>query len=239
MSSTTERFIRHFEGLVREVNRRAGAPSSHSFQIERAAQRDGVVRKQERLLNYVRDVRNALQHPQHKAPGHAVLISDAFLDEVEKLLNHLRKPPTANTVGVPRKKIRNASLDEKLGDLAAEMKRGAFSHVPILDERDVVIGVFNEAAVFDHLWAETETIVSRDMPVSDVLSHCRLDANHTETFRFLNPLKPLDDLVEIFLAVESQTTRVGAVFVTASGKDTEALQRMITPWDVLKSAGER
>jgi len=38
---------------------------------------------------------------------------------------------------------------------------------------------------------------------------------------------------ERFIAIETPTTRVGAVFVTASGKRTEPLQRMITPWDVL------
>ena len=197
MSETNDRFLRLYEELKAEVNKRAGDSSSHSFQVANAARRDGAVSREKWRLEYIKDIRNALSHPKHKSQGHAVLISDTFLEEVETLLNHLRKPPTANTVGVPRKEIRTANLDEKLGDLAAEMKQGAFSHVPILDERDVVIGVFNEAAVFDHLWAETETIVSREMPVSDVLSHCRLDADHTETFKFLNPRTPLDDLVEV------------------------------------------
>ena len=40
-----------------------------------------------------------------------------------------------------------SSLTDRLGDLADEMKRGGFSHVPIVDERDAVIGVFNDAAV--------------------------------------------------------------------------------------------
>ncbi|MER9568877.1 hypothetical protein NKI77_06770 [Mesorhizobium opportunistum] len=113
------------------------------------------------------------------------------------------------------------------------MKRGGFTHVPILDERDTVIGVFNEAAVFHFLWAEPETIVGRQMKISDVFDSCSLDANRMETFRFLGPRTPLDSLIEMFLAVESPLTRVGAAFVTASGKETEPLQRLITPWDVL------
>ena len=50
MSLTVERFIRLYEDLVAEVNRRAGADTSHSFDIERAASRDGSVRKQQSLL---------------------------------------------------------------------------------------------------------------------------------------------------------------------------------------------
>lgn len=38
----------------------------------------------------------------------------------------------------------------------------------------------------------------------------------------------LDELVGMFMALDSPAPRVGAAFVTASGKATEALQRMIT-----------
>lgn len=99
-------------------------------------------------------------------------------------------------------------------------------------------GVFNEAAVFDYLWSESETIISRSMQIHEILPHCRLDANHTETFRFVGSRVPVEDVVDIFLALQSPTTRVGAVFVTASGKSTEKLQRLITPWDVLGGATE-
>ena len=118
------------------------------------------------------------------------------------------------------------------------MKRGGFSHVPILDELGAVVGVFNEAAVFDCLWAETETIIGREMQISEILPHCLLDAGHTENFRFVKPGTLIDDLVEMFRAPESPTTRLGAAFVTASGKKTEPLQRLVTAWDVLTSSSK-
>jgi hypothetical protein len=238
MTDPTEAFIRDYEELVREVNGHAGLPSSHSFEIDRASQRNGNVKRSRVLLMYIRDIRIALQHPKHRSEGHAVHVSKAFLDEVRALLSLLRSPPTANSVGVPRKQIKIARLTDRLGDLADQMKRGGFSHLPILDQADVVIGVFNEAAIFDYLWAEAEMIVGRRMQISDILDHCRLDANHTETFTFVTPRTLLDDLVESFLAVRSPTTRVGAAFVTASGKKSEPLQRLITPWDVLAFSAE-
>ena len=42
MNSPTEIFIRAFEEIVTEVNHRAGAPSSYSFEIEKATTRDGM-----------------------------------------------------------------------------------------------------------------------------------------------------------------------------------------------------
>ena len=238
MNSTTERFIRLYEDLVGEVNRRGGANSSHSFEIELAASKDGVVKKQQILLKYIRDVRHAVQHPKHRSPGHAVEISEAFLKEVADLLDHLKKPVRSGSLGVPRNHIRTATLSDRLGELADEMKAGSFSHIPIVSEDDVIVGVFNEAAIFDYLWSESEAIIGRNMCVDDILPHCRLDANHTETFRFVGPLVPVEDLVDMFLALESPMTRIGAIFVTASGKNTEKLQRLITPWDVLGGAAE-
>lgn len=233
MSAATERFIRLFEELRGEVNRRAGQPNSQRFEVDLAAGRDRAVERNRRVLIYIRDVRNALQHPQHSRPGHAMHVTEPFLAEVDGLLKHLKNPPTATSVGVARKNIRTARLDEPLGALADLMKVSGFSHLPIVDNRDAVIGVFNEAAVFDHLWGEPARIIERGMLVQHILPHCLLDAKHTETFRFVQPGTLLDDLVRMFIAPDSPTTRVGAAFVTASGKSTEPLQRIVTPWDVL------
>ena len=233
MTETTEKFIRLFEELKAEVNQRANLPTSHSFEISEGAQRDVVINKRKDLLYYVKDVRNALQHPKHRSQGPAFLISKAFLAEVKALLDHLKNPVRSGSVGIPRKNIRTASLSDLLGNLAMEMKANGFSHVPILNENDVVVGVFNEAAVFDFLWSEDAKIIERTMSVEEILPHCRLDADHTETFRFVGPRVPIEELVDLFRAIQSPTTRIGAIFVTASGKETERLQRLITPWDVL------
>lgn len=57
--------------------------------------------------------------------------------------------------------------------------------------------------------------------------------NATECF-----IRLYEDLVDICRALESLIPCVGAVFVAASGKSTEQLQRLITPWDVPGGGGE-
>ena len=193
MTVPTETFIRAFEEIAAEVNRRAGMQSAHGPEIEKAADRDQTVRNNYALIRSIRDIRNILQHPKHRSSGAAILISDSFFAEVQGLLNQLRNPPTSNSVGVARGAIRIARVDERLGDLAGEMKRRGFSHLPILDGRDAVMGVFNEAAVFDYLWKEAETIIGHATTVADILPSCRLDAGHTESFVFIRPGTPVDD----------------------------------------------
>lgn len=217
------------------MNKRAHTSGSHRFEIEKAAQRDRGVANRQEMLRYIRDIRHPLQHPKHKSPGHAVHISPAFLAEVEGILTYLRNPPNANSVGVSHKDMKSAQLTDQLGDLADEMKKTGFSHLPILDGKDVLIGVFNEAAIFDYLWHVDEQIVSRSMTVEEVIPHCRLNAQHTETFDFVDPNTPVDDLIDLFRAIETPLTRVGAVFVTLSGKPDKPVQRLITPWDVMST----
>lgn len=239
MTQTTEQFLRIYEALVKEVNNRAHLGNSHSFEIEKAMQRDRAVRRHGDMLRYIRNIRHALQHPKHSAPGHAMHVSPEFLAEVEGILNHLRNPPSAKSVGVSRKKMKVAQQTDQLGKLADEMKRTGFSHLPIMDEMDVLIGVFNEAAVFDYLWRESEQIVARSMTIKEILPHCRLDSERTETFRFVRPNTSVDDLIELFRAVETATSRVGAVFVTAAGKADQPIHRLITPWDVMTMDGRQ
>ena len=237
MDKITRRFIRTFENIVTEVNRLAGEPLARPFQLKNAARRSSVVRKYQRRLHYFGEVRNLLQHPKNDSDGPAVHVSEAFIEEAKTLLEHLQSLPRACSIGVPRECVKVARCTDRLGDLAEEMKRERFTHVPIVDERNVIIGVFNEAALFDYLWSEAETIIGRDMQISEIFHHCRLDADHTETFKFVSPQTPFGDLADLFLTLDSCTKRVGVIFVTASGKMDESFQRLITPWDVLAEFG--
>lgn len=237
MDKTTRHFIRTFEEIVTEVNRLAGAPLAPSFELKNAAKRSSIVRKHQRRLHYFGEVRNLLQHPKSDSDVPAVHVSEAFIEEAKTLLKYLQSLPRARSVGVPRERVKVARCTDRLGDLAEEMKRERFTHLPIVDERNVIIGVFNEAALFDYLWSEAETIIGRSMQISEVFHHCRLDADHTETFKFVSPQTPFDDLAELFLTLDSCTKRVGVIFVTASGKADESFQRLITPWDVLAEFG--
>lgn len=132
MSETTERFVRVFEDLKAEINKRAGKPEYHSFEISVAGHKDKTVRRQVELLRYTRGVRNAMQHPKHRTAGHAMTVTPQFLTDVEALIDHLRNPPTATSIGVARKDMMTARLTDELGALADEMKRTGFSHFPFL-----------------------------------------------------------------------------------------------------------
>lgn len=49
----------------------------------------------------------------------------------------------------------------------------------------------------------------------------------TESF-----IRQYEDLIDMFRALESPTTRMGTVFVTASGKSTDKQQCLVASWGV-------
>ena len=71
------------------------------------------------------------------------------------------------------------------------------------------------------------------------MPHCSLKANHTETFGFVRQTTAEDDLIAKFTNLAGNFARVGALFVTPSGKVTEPLTGMLTPWDVLSQTSGR
>jgi hypothetical protein len=236
MSTLNERFVRIFEEMKSEINRLAGRQESYEMQLDLAAERSRQVARHRSLLRYVRDVRNAIQHPRHATPGHAVLISENFLKEVEGVLNSLKNPPRARTMCIPVGSLFTASLSSRIGNVAEEMRRRRFSHVPILDERRIVLGVFNEAAIFDYFWTDEILDASRDIQIAGIINHCKLDAGHTEVFDFVRPSTTQDELIAAFTGIKSESARVGAIFVTPSGTANEPITGMLTPWDVLRRA---
>lgn len=230
MTERNAEFIQAFEALKHEINRRAGRRSS-SLELDLAADRDHRVARHERLIRHVRDVRNLLQHPQSKSA--AVHVTPEFLAETKALVTALQNPPRAQSLCIPRGKLYVADCDQTVVSAADVMRAKKFSHVPILNERDVLVGVFNEAAIFDYFFSNRTDGKPQELTIRTILVHCRLDAGHTESFGFVAPSTTEDAIVAKLTTVAGPSTRIGALFVTASGKASEPITGMITPWDVL------
>lgn len=235
MSTTTgpnDQFLGLFEAIKKLVNAIAGIDSCE-LQLDAACERSRRVRERLSEIRHVRNVRNIIAHPQAQSGAPAVVVTPDLIHRTQRLLDTLTTVRTANTVGVPLGRLFTATTGTRLIAVADTMREKRYSHVPVLDERKRVIGVFNESAIFDYLVKQTIIELTEVMVVADVMDHCRLDAGHTESFQFIRPATTEDEMLDFLVNVEGDFTRVGALFVTASGTENEPLHRMITLWDVV------
>ena len=229
-------FIQRFEHLKYLVNSTAGKNNSTYFELKLASESSRQIKRNFRSIQYIREIRNLLQHPNHEGVGHAIVVSEDLISSLDDIINEIEKPKTAKDLGVSSKDLWSVNLDARVIDVSHKMKSANFSQVPITDENDVLIGVFSESSIFSYF--ETDDIIdaNENLSIQDIFAHCKLDDMRTEIYRFANPNTPIHKIYNKFVTTHGSTKRLGAVFVTASGKQTEKVSRMITAWDVLASS---
>lgn len=232
MADHNEDLRQVFEALKTEVNRIAGE-ESRSMLLSEARDQSGLVRSRYHELDYIREVRNKLSHPKISNGFPAFHVTAEFMLSAKEHLSALQNPKTSGRMGVAVRDLYVAEPSTPVEEIANEMKVKKYTHVPIVDKAGVVVGVFNEAAVFDYLITDKIIELNRATTIESLMDHCKLGRDHTETFVFRDPRESEDSVIETFSKVADWATRIGAIFVTASGKPHEPLHRMITAWDVL------
>jgi hypothetical protein len=234
MANLNEEFLQIFEAIKRTVNRIADREDSQDFELSAATGTSYLVRNRNAELRYIRDIRNAIGHPQHSSKTPAFVVTEGFLASCRGVLHGISKAARASDLGIKKTDLYFANWDTLIHPLITIMREQRFSHIPILDEEGVLMGVFNESAILDYLVASgMASLIEPDQNLADIRDHCCLGADHTETFRFVDHKATEDDVADIFLTVEGRFTRVGAVFVTPGAAPNQPIQRMITAWDVL------
>lgn len=231
-------FIQSFERLKTVINIMAFKEGSTSMEISAAVYKNSRVKRCEKELRYIREVRNLLSHQHGQFGGAPFMVSDIFLARVDKLTSFFSKKMSANDVGVSLRDLYTARLSSFVKNLADKMIEDKFSHVPILDDDNVLLGVFNESAVFESYLCEEVIGLEAETKIEDLMPFCEVGRQRTEAFKFIKPSASLDDIADLFSGWEGDAARLGAVFVTASGKDSDPVQRMMTAWDVLVGLDE-
>ena len=229
-------FIQRFEHLKYLVNSTAGKSNSAYFELKQASENSRQIKRNYRIIQYIREIRNLLQHPNYEGGSHAIVVSKDLIDSLGDIISEIEKPKTAKDLGVSSKDLWCVSLDARIIDVSNKMKSENYSQVPITDADNVLLGVFSESSIFSYFGTDEIIDASKSLKIKDIFAHCQLDDQRTEIYRFTNPNMPIDKIYNKFVTTDGNTRRLGAVFVTASGKQTEKVSRMITAWDVLASS---
>ena len=227
-------FLQVFEEIKAVVNRLAGREGSLEFELFIACSKSPRVQRRKFELEYIKDVRNLHVHQQQSSGLPTFALSATFVKYCRDMHTQLNQATTAGKIGINISDLTVAKWDDPILPIIATMRENSFSHIPITNDAGVVEGVFNEAAIFDYLTSSGMIMMLEDATLlSDLRNHCRIGADHIETFRFISPSASEDQVADMFLTVIGPFSRVGAVFVTPEGYPNKPIQRMITAWDVL------
>lgn len=227
-------FINLFEELKLICNKIAGSGSKTNFEVDRASDRNFIIKRNKRFINQIKDIRNLLQHPSHEKPYDAFEVSQQLVDDLAELINILKNPKKASDICVPLNQIYSIAEGSRVIDATNTMQSSNFTHVPIIDADSKVVGVFSENSLFSYFCSDDIIDAGESLLIRDIMQFCSME-HRTETFKFIKPNTDIERVYDLFTSIESPNRRVGALFITASGKRNDRLTGLITAWDILSN----
>lgn len=182
-------------------------------------------------LNYCREVRNLLSHKGKIGDDYIVQPSEKMLLTLKETILKVENPPRADNLMVRLESVMTKTVDDLVRPAMEEMLRKSYTHVPIVEDGRVV-GVFSENTLLAYLVDEDIVEISRDMRFSDLQAYLPMENHASESFRFVSKDLLGSSISGLFEEGLANGDRIGMIFVTHSGKESQRLLGIITAWDV-------
>ena len=229
MNQRTDLFLDKYRQLEAMISAKFNLRDSDSpvAYLERRAE----YREIKSDLSYCRDVRNLLSHNPKINGSYAVEPSEEMLALLDQTMERVANPLRAKNIWVPREKVVCRTMKDPVRPAMVEMRAHNYTHIPIL-KAGVVIGVFSENTLLNYLLDQRAVPIDDGVPFSDLEQYLALNQHRSESFRFIGKETPVSDIEDIFAAADRNSDRIGLIFVTRSGKSTEKLLGIISPWDM-------
>jgi len=222
------RFLRAFkkiEGALRKISG-AGPGSSFSEMLRKAAQSNPVVRRYEKDLEKLRELRNAIVHDGEELLAEP---TEKAVELAEHIAKHLQEPPRVEQFFCHP--VLSVPPDAPVAEAVRLMYEHDYSQVPVVRNDEVVdLLTTNTVARWLGALAAEEIFSVKETPVEEVLKY----AEEAETWECIARHATLFEVLERFAYHEREGRRLAALLVTHSGKPKEKPLGIITPWDLAK-----
>lgn len=218
-------FLRQASGVGNTV--------SHMFAIDHLSERDRIVRNHREELKLYARLRNAIVH--NPFGSQIEVIAEPHPEVVEKyrlLKEQIMNPPSALSVAIKLPRIYSTKMNANAREVMQVMARRLFSYVPVLDDQDHVTGIFSENTVFLYLTRNEICAVDGKTSISEFVEYLPLNQHVSEYFEFVGKNANLEDMRSLFEKGLVERKRLGAVFITETGRKEEPVLGMITVWDI-------
>lgn len=174
-----------------------------------------------------RDLRNYVTHN-----GDIVYINEEGFEKFRKATEEIMNPPSAYEICT--KKVYSAKFNTKVKDVITTMKSSSFSNVPIINEKQEVVGIFNYYTLFLFLSEVNEKIIF-DMEKDTVgmfKKYSAINSSEDVVVRFISQHSDLNEIVNIFNKLNYSKRKRSVLLVTENGKSNQKLLGIITLSDL-------
>ena len=188
-------------------------------------------------LNMIRIIRNNLIHELDMNKDNFIDVTDdtiKFLEEVIRLLEH---PQTAKDIAKPIVSAYTVKsyAQMKLTDLIKKMREKGFSQVPLMDDDNILKGVFSPNVLFEYVSHNNETQIG-NLTLKDIKDFCVISKHFSETYIFVREDMIEEDIDDLFMNNLNGNRKPAMIFVTKNGQANEPVEGIIVLKDLLNAS---
>ena len=180
-------------------------------------------------LDGIRELRNQMAHNNI---DDILLIQDEAIEFLEKEISLLSNPTTALDISTKLSDIHYATLDSSIENVMKAMIKYGYSHIPVLNKENQLIGVFSENTIFS-IYKQDSKLLNSISYLKDIESFLYFDNHQTECFLLTSKDTLASQIIAKFQKRKENNKRISVIFVTNNGDIKESLIGMITPYDAL------
>lgn len=172
------------------------------------------------------EIRNLLSHENDICAP-----SERFLERFIALKERIIHPLTVYSIAT--KNIKYLKMDSSLEEAIGIMKEFSLSHIPLLNDKGLVEGVFSRTTLFDYIDMNKGISLS-SIEMKDFLPFIDLENHSNERFIFVKRNESVDKVFPLLFKNKEHEKNIGLLLVTENGKENEKLLGVITLTDIAK-----
>jgi len=187
------------------------------------------------ILEYERDIIGdlvALRHViVHKdRDKYLAEINDIAFEKLEKIIRYLEKPPSVKDYFACD--VYTVKDSEITDIVIKKMCETGYTHVPVYS-KNKFIGVFSETSIFewlgDNICDGNANFKKRSISIFNMKYLNQPEQNFCD---FIGEKTSIFDVQKRFENAISKKQRIGALFITKTGKKDEKISGIVTSWDL-------
>ena len=230
MSSVTQEYLDLYNKLEHAIKEMYDVPEGIG-PIAWLAREERGFRGIRKELDYCREVRNLLQHSERVNGEYAVVPSQGMLKLLSETFAKVANVPRAIDLCVRAESVFTACMEDPIRPAMREMADKGYTHVPILEDGRVV-GAFSENTLLTYMNSGELVEIGEDDTFGKMGDLLPLDSHESETFGFVSRDEVAPSIAELFQSAWKTKKRLGMLFVTANGKQSERMLGVLTSWDL-------
>lgn len=228
----SEMFLKMYRVLEGALEKRYGSNrQSSSVVMEYMKDEDSEPYRYQ--LNVCREIRNLLSHNSDESGEPVVEPSEAILESLLEIVNHVTRPRLAIEYGTPFERILCAHANDYAFDVMHRMEKMGYSHVPVM-EKGRITGVFSAGSLFGYLEKYGLDSLREDARIGQLKDQLDIQLRGARRYLFMPENATIVQARAAFEARHAKNARTSVIFITKNGTQGEPLLAMLTPWDALE-----